>query len=123
MKFLRRLASGDIPLWCTFWLIGTPLVLLWDASGGCTVVGCGFQEPWFGAVLLLLFTISSVAIPFVSVAIWRSASRHLRASWGQKLLAFAAKLSAAISGFLAAVGLLVVLYIVFIFIYAAFDRP
>ncbi|MGA2895183.1 MAG: hypothetical protein ABSE22_20150 [Xanthobacteraceae bacterium] len=122
MKFLTRLAAGDIALWCAFWLIGMPFVLLWDLSGGCTVVGCGIAEPLMGAFLLVLFAFSSVAIPFVSVAIWRSASRYPRASWRQRLIVFAAKLFAAISGTLAAVGLAVLLYMVFIFAYAAFDR-
>jgi hypothetical protein len=122
MKLLKRLAAGEIALSCAFWLIGTPLALLWDVSGGCTVVGCGIQEPLIGVFLLVLFTVSSVAIPFVSIAIWRSSSRYPRALWWQKLLAFGAKLFAAVWGSLAAVGLLVLLYMVFIFIYAAFDR-
>lgn len=122
MKFLARLAAGDVALWCAFWLIGIPLAIVWDVSGGCTVVGCRFQEPWVGAFLIVLFTLSSVAIVFVAVAIWRSASRYQRELWWQKLFAFAAKLCAAVSGLLAIIGLLVILYIIFIFIYAAFDH-
>ena len=122
MTFFRRLAAGDIALWCAFWLIGTPLTLVWDLSGACTVVGCGIEEPSFGAFLLVLFTLSSLAIPVVSVAIWRSASRYPRALWRQTLLAFVAKFCAAVSGSLAAVGVAVLLYIVVIFIYAVFDR-
>jgi hypothetical protein len=122
MRFLRRLAAGDIALWCAFWLMGTPLALLWDVSGGCTVVGCGIEDPLIGAFLLVLFTLSSIALPFVSVAIWRSSSKYPRELWRQKLLAFGAKLCAAVSGSLAAIGLLVILYMVFIFIFEAFDR-
>lgn len=122
MKFLARLAAGDVALWCAFWLMGTPLAVVWNVSGTCTVVGCGIQEPWIGGLLLALFTLSSIAIPFVSVAVWRSASRYRRDAWWQKLLAIAAKLCAAVSGSLAVVGLLVILYMIGIFIYAALDR-
>jgi hypothetical protein len=122
MKFLSRLAAGNIPLWCTFWLIGVPLVLLWDLSGVCTAVGCGIEEPWISVVLLALFALATVAIPFISVAVWRSASRYPRALWWQKLLAVGAKLCAVISALLALIGLLVLLYMAFIFAYAAFDR-
>ena len=122
MKFLARLATGQIALWCTFWLIGTPLVLLWDASGLCTAVGCGIQQPIIAGFLLILFTLTSMAIPFVSVAIWRSASGYQRAGRWQALLAIAAKLCAAFSALLATIGLLVVLYIAAVFIYATMDR-
>ncbi len=122
MKFLARLAAGDVALWFVFWLIGIPLVLVWDVSGGCTAVGCGIQEPLIEGFLLLLFTLSSVAIPFVSLAIWRSSSKYPRETKWQMLLAIGAKLCAAVSGTLAAIGLLVVLYIAAIFIYAVFDR-
>jgi hypothetical protein len=122
MKFLARLATGQIALWCTFWLIGIPLVLLWDASGVCTAVGCGIQDATIGGILFALFTLTSIAIPFVSVAIWRSASNYPRDVRRHSLLAFGAKFCAAFSALLAATGLLVVLYIVVIFIYAAMDH-
>jgi hypothetical protein len=122
MKFLSRLATGDIALWCTFWLIGTPLTIIWDVSGGCTLVGCGIQDPMIGGFLIVLFTLSSMAIVFISVAIWRSSSKYPREVWWQGLLAIGAKLGAVLSGFAAAVSVLVVLYMVCIFIYAAFDR-
>jgi hypothetical protein len=122
MKFLARLRSGQITLWCAFWLIGTPLVLLWDVSGGCTVAGCGIQDPIIDGFLLVLFTVTSIAIPFVSVAIWRSASKYPREGWWQTLLAIGAKFCATLSALLATIGFLVVLYIVVIFIYSATDR-
>jgi hypothetical protein len=122
MKFLARLATGRIALWCAFWLIGTPLVLLWDASGVCTVVGCGIEEPIIDGILLALFTLTSIAIPFVSVAVWRSASNYPREARWQTFIAIGAKLCAAISALLATTGLLVVLYIAFVFIYAAMDH-
>ena len=122
MKFLARLATGQIALWCIFWLIGTPLVLLWDASGLCTVVGCGIQAPAIEGFLLVLFTLTSVAIPFVSVAVWRSATKYPRQVWWQTVLAIGAKLCAVFSALLAAIGLAVILYMAFIFIYASIDR-
>jgi hypothetical protein len=122
MKFLARLATGNIALWRAFWLVGTPLALVWDVSGGCTLVGCGIQDPDIAILLFVIFTLASVALVFAAVAIWRSASRYPRPTWRQTLIAFAAKLCAALSGLAAAVALLVVLYMVFIFAYAAFDR-
>jgi len=122
MKVLARLATGQIALWCIFWLIGTPLVLLWDVSGLCTVVGCGIQQPVVEALLLALFAVTSVTIPFASVAVWRSASKYPRQVWWQTALAIGAKLCALFSALLAAIGLLVLLYMTFVFIYASMDR-
>jgi hypothetical protein len=122
MNVLARLATGQIALWCIFWLIGTPLVLLWDVSGLCTVVGCGIQEPTIEAFLLATFALTSIAIPFASVAVWRSASKYPRQIWWQTALAIGAKLCAVFSALLAAIGLAVILYMVFIFIYAEMDR-
>jgi hypothetical protein len=122
MKFLRRLATGQVALWCIFWLIGIPLGLLWDVSGVCTVVGCGIQDPTAGALLLALFALSSIAIPFVSFAIWRSSSKYPQKTWWHTGLALAAKLCAVFSSLLAVIGLAVLGYIAFVFIYAAFDR-
>ncbi|HXX50304.1 MAG TPA: hypothetical protein VEI98_03310 [Xanthobacteraceae bacterium] len=122
MKFLARLATGQIALWCAFWLIGTPLVLLWDVSGLCTAVGCGIQEPTIEGFLLVLFTLTSIAIPFASVAVWRSASKYPRRVWWQTAVAIGAKLCAVFSALLAAIGLAVILYMAFIFIYATMDR-
>ena len=119
MKFLAKLAAGQIALWCAFWLIGTPLSLVWDASGACMVTGCGVQEPLIAGIIIALFTLSSAAIPFVSWAIWRSSSNYPREAWWQWPLAYGAKLCAALSGLAAALSLLGVLYLAFIFIYAA----
>jgi hypothetical protein len=122
MKFLARLATGQVALWCTFWLIGAPLALVWDVSGGCTVLGCGIDEPSIAFFLLALFALSSVAIVFVSVAIWRSSSRYPRQAWWQTLVALGAKICAVLSGLAAVVSVLVILYMAGIFIYAAFDQ-
>lgn len=123
MKFLKRLATGQVALWCTFWLIGIPLALLWDVSGGCTIVGCGIQDPTVGGLLLGLFAVSTIAIPFVSLAIWRSSSNYPQKTWSRMLLAFGAKLCAVFSGLLALIGLAVLLYIGFyIFINPLLDH-
>ena len=119
MRFLARLVTGEIALWCTFWLIGLPLALLWDASGGCMVIGCGIGQPWIAGSFIGLFTLSSIAVVFVSVAIWRSSSKYPREEWWQGLLAVLAKLCAVVSGLAAALSLLAGSYLIFIFIRAA----
>jgi hypothetical protein len=122
MTFLKKLMSGQIALWCTFWLIGIPLALLWDVSGVCTVVGCGIQDPTTGGFLLALFALSSVSIPVVSFAIWRSSSQYPQKTWWHAGLAFGAKLCAVFSGLIALVGLAVLLYIAYyMFIYPALN--
>ena len=123
MTFFKKLATGQVALWCTFWLIGIPLALLWDASGACTVVGCGISDPTAGALLLALFAISSIAIPFVSFAIWRSSSNYPQKKRWRTALALGAKLCAVFSALLALIGLAVLLYIVYyVFIYPALDH-
>ena len=122
MKFLTRLATGQIALWCTYWLIGTPLALVWDASGACMVSGCGIEQPLIAGFVIALFTLASAAMPFVAVAIWRSASNYPQQAWWQKLLAFGAKLAAAFSGLVAALSVAGLLYLAYDVIYAALAR-
>ena len=123
MTFVKKLMSGQIALWCAFWLIGIPLALLWDVSGLCTVAGCGIQDPTIGALLLGLFAVSSVAIPIASFAIWRSSSNYPQKTPWRTALALGAKLCAVFSALLALIGLAVLLYIAYyIFIYPAFDH-
>jgi hypothetical protein len=123
MKFLKRLGAGHIALWRAFWLIGAPLTFLWCVSGTCTVVGCGIQEPAIGGLLLALFALLSVAIPLLSIAIWRSASKYPQQTWPQMLLATGAKLCVTAFGLLALIGLAVLLYIAYyIFIYPILDH-
>jgi hypothetical protein len=122
MKILAKLMAGQVALWCVFWLIGTPLTLIWDASGLCTVVGCGIEDPIVEALLLALFALTSVIIPFISIATWRSASKYPRQAWWQTALAIGAKLCAVISALLAAIGLAVLVYMGLIFAYAYTDR-
>jgi hypothetical protein len=123
MTFLKKLMTGQIALWCVFWLIGTPLTLVWYLGGVCTVVGCGIQDTTVAAILLVLFALSTIAIPFVSIGLWRSASKYPRQTWSQTFLAIGAKLCAVVSGLLAVTGLAVLLYIGFyIFINPALDH-
>jgi hypothetical protein len=61
-----------------------------------------------------------VAIPFMSVAIWRSASNYPRALWWHTLVALSAKLCAALSALAAALSVLAILYFIFSYIYAAY---
>jgi hypothetical protein len=118
MKFLVRLATGDVALWRTFWLIGTPLAVVWDITGLSMLTGFGVGEPLVATLIIAVFTLSSAAIPFVGVGIWRSASRYPREAWWKHLLAWSAKLSAVVSGLAAAVSFCVVLYLAFSFVYA-----
>lgn len=118
MKFLTRLAAGDIALWRTFWLIGIPLALLWDISGLSMLTGFGVDAPLVATLIIVVFTSSSAAIPFVAVAIWRSASRYPRRAWWNHVFAWSAKLCAALSGLAAAISFCTVLYLAFSFIYA-----
>ncbi len=123
MKFLSRLAAGQVALWLTFWVIGIPLALIWYVSGLCPVVGCGIEDPTIGGLLLVLFGIVSVIIPFVSFAIWRSSSNYPQKTRWRFMFAVAAKLCAVVSALLALIGLAVLLYIVYYyFIYPALDH-
>jgi hypothetical protein len=119
MKFLKKLATGQIALWVTFWLIGTPLALVWDGSGACMVTGCGIEDPRIAAFVIAPFALASLAMPFVSVAIWRSASNYPRQAWWQTPLAWVAKLCAVFSGLVAALSVVGLLYLAVDFVRAA----
>jgi len=119
MKFLTRLATGQIALWCTFWLIATPLALVWDASGACMVLGWGIGEPLIAGLIIALFTLASAATPFVALALWRSASNYPRRAWWHTPLALGAKLCAAFSGLVAALSLVGLFYLAYDFVSAA----
>jgi hypothetical protein len=120
MKLLTRLATGQIALWRTFWLIGTPLALVWDVTGACMVLGIGVEQLFLAGLIITLFTLASLATPFVAVAIWRSASNYPREAWWQTLLAIGAKLCAAVSGLAAALSVVGLLYLAYDFVLAAF---
>jgi hypothetical protein len=124
MTFLKKLMTGQIALWCAFWLIGAPLTFLWLVSGTCTIVGCGIvADPAVGGFLLALFAPLSVILPFLSIAIWRSASKYPQQTWTQTLLATGAKLCVTAFGICALIGLAVLFYIVYyIFVYPALNH-
>lgn len=116
MAFLAKLFTGRVALWITFWLIGIPLAIVWDVSGGCILAGCGAQSfgPRVNLIIaglsVALFTLSSVGVGVASVAIWRSASTHRRAIWWERLLEFSAKAYAALTGAIAFLVLLAIMY-------------
>src|SRR5689334_21164021 len=76
MTLLKKFMTGQIALWVAFWLIGTPLAVLSDLSGSCSMMGCGFQDPAIGGLLLALIAPQSTALPFASFAIWPSAKNY-----------------------------------------------
>ncbi len=119
MKFLARLAAGDVALWRAFWLIGIPLALVWDITGLSMLTGYGVEQPFVAAAIIALFTATSVALPLVAWAVWRSAARYPKEAWWHHGLAWAAKLSAVMSGLAAGLSLVAVLYLAYEFIYAA----
>jgi len=116
MTFLRKLFAGRVSLWITFWLIGIPLAAVWDVSGGCIFAECGISSLgpllnlFFARLLMALFALSNVGVAFISVAIWRSASRHRRAVWLETLLAFSAKVYAVLTGVTAFAVLIAIVY-------------
>ncbi len=118
MKILVRLAAGDVALWRTFWLIDVPFALVWDITGLSMLTGYGVREPLVAILIGAMFTLSSAALPMVSVAVWRSASRYPRDAWWKHGLAWSAKLCAVFSGLTAAISFCAVLYLAFSFIYA-----
>lgn len=118
MKLLKRLTAGEIALWRAFWLVGVPLALVWDLSGLSMLTGYGVGEPLVAIAIGAVFTLASATIPFMSVAIWRSASRYPREAWWKHAVAWGAKLCAAVSGLTAGTSFCVVLYLAFSFVYA-----
>lgn len=116
MKFLGKLFTGDITLWCTLWLVTTPLVIIWDVSGICILTRCRTQshgsraDLFITGFLIALFALSNVGVAVVSGAIWRNSSKLRRDVWRGRLLAFSAKLYAALTGSGAIVILLFILY-------------
>jgi hypothetical protein len=118
MKFLKRLMTGQIELWRVFWLIGTPLALVWDVTGVCMVLGIGVEQLFLAGLIITLFTLSSVLTPFVAVAIWRSASNYPRKTGWSTAFAIAAKLSAVFSGLIGVLSILGLLYLGYDVFYA-----
>jgi len=84
------------------------------------VLGIGVEQLFFAGFIITLFTLATVTMPFVSVAIWRSASNYPRQAWWQTLLAIGAKLCAVFSGLVAGLSVLGLLYLAYDFVMAAF---
>jgi hypothetical protein len=94
MKSLAKLATGQIALWRVYWLIGTPLTLIWLVSGAAIVFLAGIPSLLVVGLIIGVFALATLAIPFVAWAIWRSASNYPRKTWRQTSLAWGAKASA-----------------------------
>jgi len=95
MKFLTKLATGRIALWRVYWLIGTPLTLIWLATGAAMVFWSGGADLFVVGSIIGVFTLATLTIPFVAWAIWRSASNYPRKVFWHTALAWGAKASAA----------------------------
>jgi hypothetical protein len=93
MKFLAKLATGQIALWRVFWLVGTPQTLIWLVTGAAMVFWPG-AAPSVVGFIIAVFTLATLTIPFVAWAIWRSASNYPRKTWRQTALAWGAKAGA-----------------------------
>jgi hypothetical protein len=94
MKFLAKLATGQIALWRVYWLMGTPLTLIWLATGAAMVFWHGLPD-MFVVGIIGVFTLATLTIPFIAWAIWRSASNYPRKAWWHTALAWGAKAAAA----------------------------
>jgi|SRR5579871_1278654 hypothetical protein len=94
MKFLAKMATGQVALWRVFWLVGTPQTLVWLVTGAAIVFWPGAPRSVVGLVIGV-FTLATFTIPFVAWAIWRSASKYPRKTWWQTALAWGAKAGAA----------------------------
>jgi hypothetical protein len=120
MKFLARLVTGKIALWVTFWLIATPISIVWDLTGLAMLTGYGVGEPATAVALLVVFVLACIAAVFCAVAVWRSSSNYPRQVWRQWVIVIAAKLCAVICGLSATVSFVTVAYLAADFIQAIF---
>lgn len=118
MKSIARLFAGQIALWCTFWLIGTPLALIWDGTGACMVTGCGIEQSALANLVIAVFALTTIVLPFVCIAIWRSASNYRRTAFWHTPVAIAAKCWAVFVGAVAVLSVLGLLYLGYDFIEA-----
>jgi hypothetical protein len=94
MKSLGKLMTGQIALWRVYWLMGTPLTLIWLVSGAAIVFLAGIPSLLVVGLIIGVFALATLTIPFVAWAIWRSASNYPRKTWRQTALAWGAKASA-----------------------------
>jgi hypothetical protein len=111
MKFLKRLATGDIALWRVFWLLGLPLSLIWDVTLLCMAMGWGHEQPVATIIIIALFVLASFALPLVAWGAWRSASNYPRKAWWHTLLAWSAKACAAFLGLIGVLSIIGLIYL------------
>ena len=83
------------------------------------VFGFGIRQPFLAGFIIAVFAVSSAVLPFVAVCIWRSATNYPRTAWWHTPLAWAAKLSATISGLAAAASFCGLVYLAYLYIAAA----
>jgi hypothetical protein len=95
MKFLAKLVTGQIALWRVYWLIGTPMTLIWLATGAAMVFWSGIPDLVVVGFIIGVFALATLTIPIVAWAIWRSASNYPRKAFWHTALAWGAKVSAA----------------------------
>jgi hypothetical protein len=118
MNLLAKMATGQIALWRVFWLIGTPLSVVWDISGAAMVFGSGIHDLLAVGFIIAAFTLATLALPFVAWAIWRSASNYPRKVWWHTPLAWGAKACAAFSALVAVLSVIGLAYLGYDFVYA-----
>lgn len=76
VDFLVNLVAGRKALWISFWLVGVPLLFAWDLSLGCTFAECTRPSPVWEGLVLAAGLLTTLAVPFAGLAIWRSAARY-----------------------------------------------
>jgi hypothetical protein len=111
MKFLANLATGQVALWRVFWLIGSPLTLIWLVTGAAMLFWSGIPYLFVVGFIIAVFTLATLAIPFVSWAIWRSASNYPRKTRWHTAFAWGAKAGAAFWAVVAALSVVGLLYL------------
>lgn len=120
MSFLKRLGAGELPLWRVFWLIGTPLALVWDLTGAAMVFGTGATGPVLTIAIIAIFTLATLALPFIAFATWRSATNYPRGTLMRTALAWAAKAAAVITGLIGVGSIVGLIYLGRLFLEAVF---
>lgn len=118
MKFLTKLATGQVALWRVFWLTGTPLTLIWLLTGAAMVFWSGAPDLFVVGAVIALFTLATLTIPFVSWAIWRSASNYPRKVLWHTALAWGAKAAAVFWTLVALASVVGLIYLGYDFVYA-----
>lgn len=118
MKFLAKLATGQIALWRVYWVVGTPLTLIWLITGAAMVFWSGAPDLFVVGFIIGLFTLATLTIPFVAWAIWRSASNYPRKVWRDTALAWGAKASAVFWTLVALGSVIGLVYLGYDFVYA-----